>query len=111
MYIPCVQYVACLWACWHVGAIAVPLSVKNPIGELQYVLEKADPSNIYASARFIDKLSNANKPFGINHLADLNLNEPAELNDLAVGTGKMMKKTDPALIIFTSGTTGKIAVC
>ena len=65
-FYPREKYVSCLWGAWHSGSVGVPLSVKNPIGELEYVLDNSQPTNIYASSLFIDKLGEANKTFNIN---------------------------------------------
>ena len=46
MATPGIEYVACLWAAWSVNAIAVPLSLKSPIPELQYVLGDAQPAGL-----------------------------------------------------------------
>ena len=46
MATPGIEYLACLWAAWSVNAIAVPLSLKSPIPELQYVLGDARPKGL-----------------------------------------------------------------
>jgi len=46
MATPGIEYLACLWAAWSVNAIAVPLSLKSPIPELQYVLGDARPTGL-----------------------------------------------------------------
>ena len=87
MATPGIEYISCLWAAWIVNAIAVPLSLKSPIPELQYVLSDARPTGLrfkfsslvserpkfwtsskalFASDPFKSTLNSANNPFSVN---------------------------------------------
>ena len=46
MATPGIEYISCLWAAWSVNAIAVPLSLKSPVPEIEYVLQDASPSGL-----------------------------------------------------------------
>jgi malonyl-CoA/methylmalonyl-CoA synthetase len=98
---PGFEYVATQWGIWRAGGIAVPLCVSHPLPELEYVISNSGASIIIAhpnfegilrslaqehNLRFI--LTSETLPSNIAHLPELDI-------------------TRRALILYTSGTTGK----
>jgi malonyl-CoA/methylmalonyl-CoA synthetase len=98
---PGFEYVATQWGIWRAGGIAVPLCVSHPRPELEYVITNSGASIIIAhpnfegilrslaqehNLRFI--LTSETLPSNIAHLPELDI-------------------TRRALILYTSGTTGK----
>jgi len=98
MATPGIDYLACLWAAWSVNAIAVPLSLKSPIPELQYVLGDARPAALFASDPFNSALNSANDAFSMKFIEPLSQFVPS---------APQKEHSDPALMIYTSGTTGR----
>ena len=97
---PGVEFVACLWAGWLRGLIAVPLCVKHPPKEISFVLSNSQPKAVFGCEKWKDKLDEANEEHRIYNVACFQ-----EIN----GTRRHYdwKATDPALMIYTSGTTGR----
>ncbi|MFW9257739.1 acyl-CoA synthetase [Nostoc sp. CALU 546] len=98
---PGFEYVATLWGIWRAGGIAVPLCVSHPRPELEYVITNSGASIIVAhpnfeailrslaqeqNLRFI--LTSETLPSNIDRLPEIDI-------------------TRRALILYTSGTTGK----
>jgi malonyl-CoA/methylmalonyl-CoA synthetase len=98
---PGFEYVATQWGIWRAGGIAVPLCISHPRPELEYVISNSGASIIIAhpnfegilrslaqehNLRFI--LTSETLPSNIVHLPELDI-------------------TRRALILYTSGTTGK----
>ncbi|MCC5618668.1 acyl-CoA synthetase [Nostoc sp. CHAB 5836] len=98
---PGFEYVATQWGIWRAGGIAVPLCISHPRPELEYVITNSGASIIIAhpnfegilrslaqehNLRFI--LTSETLPSNIAHLPEVDI-------------------TRRALILYTSGTTGK----
>jgi len=96
---PGIDFISCLWACWYLRLIAVPISVKHPVEEISYIFENADPSGIYSSSKFSEILSKSNENYGIPCLSDDFVTLPT--------TPENSLSSDPSLMIYTSGTTGR----
>jgi acyl-coenzyme A synthetase/AMP-(fatty) acid ligase len=93
------DWVYAMLACWRIGAVAQPCSEQLRPADLRRRIEKVDPRVVVADPRDAELVTTA----GFDHplLTDTGLYEadpapPAEL-----------KATDPALIVFTSGTAGE----
>lgn len=98
---PGCAHVAAQWGIWRAGGIAVPLCTSHPAPELAYTIDDAGASVLIADARHRDRLAPLAAARGIRLLdaAALLATPPAPLPDV-----------DPArraLILYTSGTTGK----
>ncbi|CBY36898.1 unnamed protein product [Oikopleura dioica] len=120
MATPGIEYLACLWAAWSVNAIAVPLSLKSPIPELQYVLGDARPTGLrlkFFQIFFLDikifepfqKALFASDPFksALNSANNAFSNKFVEPSSHFVPAALQKEYSDPALMIYTSGTTGR----
>ena len=97
---PGVQFLVCLWAGWLRGLIAVPLCVKHPPEEIEYVLSNSEPKAVFGCDTSSDKLIQANRSLQIKTVtySQDTKNSQSYYNWL---------EHDPALMIYTSGTTGR----
>jgi len=95
------EYVAIQWGIWLAGGMAVPLGTSHPASELAYVLADAGIPAVVTVAAFEEKLA----PLARNQGARLHSSAalmPSEGRELpAVG------KARRAMMLYTSGTTGK----
>ena len=90
--------VTAVLACWHAGAVAVPLHPPNPDAELAYVLADSSAAVIVASATHRDAAARLAASAGVR------------LVDVAADglVHRLSPQLDhPALMIYTSGTTGR----
>ena len=99
---PGFAYVAAQWGTWLAGGIAVPLALTNPAAELEYVIEDADMSAIIAGGDFVERLGR------IAGSRDIPLHDVARLLALQPSTIEPAEPaTDDAMLLYTSGTTGR----
>lgn len=103
-------YVSAMFASWLMQGIFVPLCPSHPDSELEYVLHNADPAVIISDVYHLDRMvrlgSRANTP--VHEVA----NNPPEISmsdviDQSLGSIGMTKGQHGALLLYTSGTTGK----
>ncbi|MBD2500910.1 acyl-CoA synthetase [Anabaena azotica] len=98
---PGFEYVATQWGIWRAGGIAVPLCISHPRPELEYVITNSGASMIIAHPHFEDIL----RAIATTHnLRFILTTEP--LGD-HVAPLPEIDITRRALILYTSGTTGK----
>ncbi|MBM3178633.1 MAG: acyl-CoA synthetase [Bacteroidetes bacterium] len=97
---PSFDYVSIQWGIWRAGGIAVPLCLTNPSEALDYVLRDTTPQHIIASGDFFKIL----KP-----LADALDFQLSKIEEIGVDLSNLPEVAldDPAMIIYTSGTTNK----
>jgi malonyl-CoA/methylmalonyl-CoA synthetase len=95
------EYVATLWGIWRAGAIAVPLCVSHPRPELEYVITNSGASIIVAHPSFEDLL----RPIARSH--NLGFILTSETLPTQISPLPEIDITRRALILYTSGTTGK----
>ncbi len=97
---PSFDYVRIQWGIWRAGGVAVPLCLTHPAPELEYVLDTVRPSITITSDRYADLLGPLARSREIEMLAVEDVDaEPV-----------ILPKVDPrrpAMILFTSGTTGR----
>jgi malonyl-CoA/methylmalonyl-CoA synthetase len=97
---PSYDYVRVQWSIWRAGGIAVPLCLTHPAPELEYVLDTTRPEIAVGSPAFAGLLEPLARARGIELLrADEVAGDPAATPDVVPGRG--------AMILFTSGTTGR----
>jgi malonyl-CoA/methylmalonyl-CoA synthetase len=97
---PSFQYVVAQWSVWRAGGIAVPLCLTHPARELEYVLDTTTPEMVIHSPRYADLLVPLAESRGRPHLSVEDLGaEPVRLPSL--------DRARRAMILFTSGTTGR----
>lgn len=99
MVTPGFDYVKVQWGIWQAGGIAVPINHGSPLESLQYVLEDSKTSVVLVSPKYKAILANyCNKnEIKIYTTEEFNKN-PSQLPDV--------QKDNPAMILYTSGTTG-----
>ncbi len=99
-----------LYACARLGAMLVPLNWRLARPELAYILGDADPALLVADAHFAGEaaeLAEARPNLPVLSVGD----GPGSLGELlaslegeSAGDGRL---TDPLLVVYTSGTTGR----
>jgi malonyl-CoA/methylmalonyl-CoA synthetase len=98
---PGFQYVALQWGIWRAGGIAVPLSLFHPRPELEYVLDDTTPAAVVAHPDFVDRLRPIAVKRGLRFAQGPDALEHPLAELPAVATSRR------AMILYTSGTTGK----
>ena len=97
---PSFEYVRIQWAIWRAGGVAVPLCLTHPAPELEHVLDTTSPLLATASAGYADLLRPLAEARGIEFL----------LVDEVDADPRPLPRVDAhrrAMILFTSGTTGR----
>ncbi|HYR31301.1 MAG TPA: acyl-CoA synthetase [Gemmatimonadales bacterium] len=99
---PGFHYVATQWGIWRAGGIAVPLAVSHPAAELEYVIGDADAEAVVVHPDFTAVIQAVHLPPSTRTVT----------TDEAVGTAPrsllpVVAKQRRAMMVYTSGTTGK----
>jgi malonyl-CoA/methylmalonyl-CoA synthetase len=107
---PSADYVAVLLGIWRAGGIAVPLAIAHPPAELEFVVRDSDASILVTTPERLDKTAQVAGTRTILVVRDGKL--LTSTGSPAVGsTGNlalpMVDEARRALILYTSGTTGK----
>jgi malonyl-CoA/methylmalonyl-CoA synthetase len=92
------DFVTALLACWHAGAIAVPLHPHHPAAELAYVLTDSGARAVVASNAHRD-VADRIAATGDAAVVDVAARAREHRSNPAVD--------QPALMVYTSGTTGR----
>jgi fatty-acyl-CoA synthase len=104
------EFLETLFACGQIGAVFVPLNVRLAAGELAYALDDSGATLLVHGAAFTDLVAptgvrqivvTAGPVEGADRYADVLGAAPADHPDVPVSLD------DPALILYTSGTTGR----
>ncbi|CAK9194397.1 unnamed protein product [Sphagnum jensenii] len=119
---PCAEFVAGIWATWLNGAVAVPLALSYPEAELMHVFVDSDISLVISTEEHRDLLQGVAQKCSVRYyplpsVPSLgNSSEGEEVKD-SVLFGNIVAEVkrissavegeNPALILYTSGTTGK----
>lgn len=98
------EWVLSMLACFRIGAVALPCNVQLRRKDLEQRLRVAGPKLAIGEQRFLGELPDGVEVMTLEEVArvldeDLRQQPPAEPADLSPG--------DPAIIVFTSGTTGE----
>lgn len=95
------DYVATQWGIWRAGGIAVPLAVSHPRPELEYVITDADVATVIAHPEFAERLRPIAQELDRRFIltTDLLSSPTGQLPEIDAGRR--------AMILYTSGTTGK----
>lgn len=100
---PTYDYVRTQWGVWLSGAIAVPLAVNHPIAELSYVLKDTQSAFLVYHPMFEEKVHALAESFTIT-LIDITKIEERTISSIAF---PQVESTQKAMMVYTSGTTGK----
>jgi len=88
-------------ACWRIGAVAQPCSEQLRPADLSARMEKVEPRAVVADARDLDLVTDAGFDGPVLAVPD------ESLVDVAPARALELLPSDPALIVFTSGTAGE----
>ena len=97
---PSFDYVRVQWAIWRAGGVAVPLCLTHPAPELEYVLDTTTPVVAIASPKYADLLRPLAEAKGIEFV-------PVDEVDADPVPMPRVDSDRRAMILFTSGTTGR----
>lgn len=96
---PSFEYVAIQWGIWRAGGVAVPLCTKHPLSSLDYVIEDTQAYAIIYSQKYSSLIFPLfKKTIGINEASTKKVSN-TDLPDI--------NSSRNAMILYTSGTTGK----
>ncbi len=98
---PGFHYVALQWGIWRAGGIAVPLSMFHPRPELEYVLDDTTPTAALAHPEYAERVAPLAEARGIR------FGLSTEALEHAPGPLPTVAPERRAMILYTSGTTGK----
>ncbi|KAM9301630.1 malonate--CoA ligase ACSF3, mitochondrial [Gastrophryne carolinensis] len=100
------SYVVCQWAAWMSGAIAVPLYKNQPPPQLQYILQDSQSALVLAEATYADVVAPLADKLGIAKLTVPDNASYSHPHEEAPEYGLDWKERG-AMIVYTSGTTGR----
>jgi malonyl-CoA/methylmalonyl-CoA synthetase len=98
---PSFQYVVTQWAIWRAGGIAVPLGLSHPPGELAHVLDDSESTVVVAHPEYAERAAEVAEPRNI---------PVALISSLLDAESRSLPEIDErrrAMMLYTSGTTGK----
>ena len=99
---PSFEYAAILWGIWRAGGVAVPLCITHPEPELEYVVNDADSKILIAHPDHLKRLAPLGKKHTRRFICSTDLFKIETASSFPnVETGRR------AMILYTSGTTGK----
>jgi acyl-coenzyme A synthetase/AMP-(fatty) acid ligase len=98
------EWVLAMLTCFRLGAVAMPCNVQLRRPDLEHRIAAANPQLTIADERYLDELPGGIPYMSLGELADV-LDE--DLPQEAPVEPVDLDPDDPAVIIFTSGTTGK----
>ncbi|CAK9252124.1 unnamed protein product [Sphagnum jensenii] len=119
---PCAEFVAGIWATWLNGAVAVPLALSYPEAELMHVFVDSDISLVISTEEHRDLLQGVAQKCSVRYyplpsVPSLSNSSEGEAVKDSVSFGNIVAEVkrissavegeNPALILYTSGTTGK----
>lgn len=97
---PSQTHVAVQWGIWRAGGIGVPLCLSHPEPELAYVIDDCSAEILIAAPELVATL----QPIAERH--GCRLVSAAEFADVPAGELPEIDAERPAMIVYTSGTTG-----
>lgn len=104
-----INFVSALWAAWKVGAVAVPLCNTHPPEEQLYVLKDSGATALLSSPGFRDRAQLLAEAAQVHHypMSDYIHCSPSPSHSLLSACALSDYADLAALLLYTSGTTGK----
>ena len=102
-----IEYVLSFWATTLLGAVTVGLNGWWTGAELTYALELTEPSLLLGDERRLDRINSFRPPTTPSLCFDEEFDELETVPILESIGGIEIDESDPYLILFTSGTTGR----
>ena len=99
---PSFEYTAILWGIWRAGGIAVPLCITHPVPELEYVVTDADAEILIVHPDHLERLAPVEKMHSRQFISSAEL-----FNHETTPIFPDVEIERRAMILYTSGTTGK----
>lgn len=99
-----IEWVLTLLACWRMGAVALPCNVQLRRSDLAARVAAADPRLCVGEEELLAELPDGVPAMTLAEVADVLDEDRPQEPPVEVAR---MAPTDPALIVFTSGTTGE----
>src|SRR4051812_47279815 len=99
-----VEWVLSLLACWRMGAAALPCNTMLRSADLELRVEAAAPKLCVGEANLLSRMPDGMPAMTLEDVADVLDEDRAQETPANV---EQMGPEDPALIVFTSGTTGE----
>jgi len=96
------DHVAVQWGVWRGGGVAVPMAVTHPAAELAYILDDAEPEVVVAHPSLADRVAGVAAERGLTLLQT-----PALLREGPTAALPDVDARSPAMMLYTSGTTGR----
>lgn len=95
-------YVSLQWAIWRLGGVAVPLCTAHPLPELQYTVSDSHAALVCSTREYAERAEAAAKACGVPFVPidAVAGGEPTFVDEPVAGH-------DPAMLVYTSGTTGR----
>ncbi|SRR6266550_5219813 len=97
------HYVATQWGIWRAGGVAVPLATSHPPAELEHVIQDAEPEIVVAHPELADTLRDLDRVKAVRLIEIPQTLEHPKHHAPRTGVDEGRR----ALIVYTSGTTGK----
>lgn len=103
------DYVVTQWAVWRAGGVAVPMAVSHPPAELAYVLDDAESDAVVAHPSLLDRVEGLAAERGLRLLGTPELGGPpaGAAGPLDLPALPRVQPDRPAMMLYTSGTTGR----
>jgi long-chain acyl-CoA synthetase len=101
------EYVIAYFACWKIGALAGPINSLLKAEEIEWLVENSEPKLILAAREFDDVLGDIKSPPAVTF--DRVDQAAASFSDCIDDVD--LTENDEAVIIYTSGTSGKPKGC
>lgn len=106
------DYVATLCGIWRSGGVAVPLCLVHPAPELEYVIINSNPTIIISHPDFAETLDKIAKKYQLRLISTLEFSSEEFSSeefsyDRTIIKLPQIELSQSALILYTSGTTGK----
>jgi acyl-coenzyme A synthetase/AMP-(fatty) acid ligase len=99
-----IEWVLALLACWRMGAVALPCNTQLRRGDLEHRVAAANPKLCVGEERLLGELPDGVPVMTMAEIDDVLDEDRPQETPASIAA---MNPEDPALIVFTSGTTGE----